>query len=280
MSEKTFLAYQNDLSQFYDYLKIHYPDISIDTIELNHLRSWIASLAEKKLEARSLQRKGSSLKSFFKFLLKNNIINTNPAALLRTPQAPKRLPSFLEQEETLHLIEKMNKGNGEDIKSFTNYLIIEILYQTGIRRAELIGIKERDVEFSRKQLLVLGKRNKERLIPVNNFLLKDIEDYIALKRKLVANPSEKLLILESGKPLYDKYVYKVVHESLQGITTLNKKSPHVMRHTFATQLSNNGAELNAVKELLGHSSLASTQVYTHTNIEKLKAVYRKSHPKS
>lgn len=281
MSEKTWQAYHFDLDQFDNFIKNKFDGQAIENVELNHIRSWIADLsAKEKLQARTLQRKSSTLKSFYKFLLKKGIISANPAKLLRTPKAPKKLPSFLEQEQTAVLLEKMNKGDGDDITAFTNYLILEILYQTGIRRAELIGLKETDIEFSRGQIRVLGKRNKERLIPVNEYLLKDVEDYIACKRKIFANADKNLLILKSGKKLYDNYVYRVVNESLQKITTLNRKSPHVMRHTFATQISNNGADLNAVKELLGHSSLASTQVYTHTNIEKLKEVYRKAHPKS
>lgn len=281
MSEKTYIAYKNDLASFEQFLKDWYGAIALKDIELNHLRSWIAALAsDAKMKPASLQRKSSALKSFFKYLLRKGLVHNNPAQLLRTPKAPKLLPQFLEQEQTRTLLETIPKGHAGDLGTFTDFLIIEILYQTGIRRAELTGLKESDIEFSRRQIRVLGKRNKERLIPVSDALLEDIRAYIELKRKIFENPVENLLTLRSGKALYDKYIYNTVKESLKDITTLNKKSPHVIRHTFATQLSNNGADLNAIKELLGHSSLASTQIYTHTNIEKLKEVYRKAHPKS
>lgn len=281
MSDKTYIAYKNDLTGFEQFLKEWYGDIALADIGLNHLRSWIATLAsDAKMKPTSLQRKSSALKSFFKYLLRKGLIQNNPAQLLRSPKAPKLLPQFLEQEQTAALLEKIPKGNAADLGTFTDFLIIEILYQTGMRRAELAGLKESDVEFPRRQLRVLGKRNKERLIPVSDALLEDIRTYVELKRKIFENPAENLLILKSGKALYDKYIYNTVKANLKDITTLNKKSPHVMRHTFATQLSNNGADLNAIKELLGHSSLASTQVYTHTNIEQLKAIYRKAHPKS
>lgn len=279
MSEHTFSAYANDLSEFRQYLSITYPSLEqVTEIELFHIRSWIAYMAEKKAGARTLQRKSSALKSFFHYLLKNSIIKRNPAKMVRTPKPPKRLPVFLEEKETQVILAAPAPGETE-METATGKLIIELLYQTGIRRAELCNLKETDIEISLKQIRVLGKRNKERLIPVNNFLLADIKEYTDLKRKIFNQPTPFLLCLKSGKPVYPNYVYRVVKNYLQQ-TNLSKKSPHILRHTFATQLSNNGANLSAIKDLLGHSSLAATQIYTHNNIEKLKEQYRKAHPKS
>jgi len=279
MSEHTFSAYANDLNEFRQYLSDTYPLLEqVTEIELFHIRSWIAYMAEKKAGARTLQRKSSALKSFFHYLLKNSIIKRNPAKMVRTPKPPKRLPVFLEEKETQVILAAPAPGETE-METATGKLIIELLYQTGIRRAELCNLKETDIEISLKQIRVLGKRNKERLIPVNNFLLADIKEYTDLKRKTFNQPTPFLLCLKSGKPVYPNYVYRVVKTYLQQ-TNLSKKSPHILRHTFATQLSNNGADLSAIKDLLGHSSLAATQIYTHNNIEKLKEQYRKAHPKS
>lgn len=278
MSEHTFSAYSADLREFHEYLSSTYSLEHIVAIELFHIRSWIAYMAEKKAGARTLQRKSSTLKSFFHYLLKNNIIKHNPAKMVRTPKPPKRLPVFLEEKDTQTIFDIPALGNTE-IEIATERLIIELLYQTGIRRAELCNLKETDIEFSHKQIRVLGKRDKERLIPVNDLLLSDINAYTDLKRKNFNQPTLLLLCLKSGKAVYPNYVYRVVKNYLQQLN-LSKKSPHVLRHTFATQLSNNGADLSAIKDLLGHSSLAATQIYTHNNIEKLKEQYRKAHPKS
>jgi len=278
MSEHTVIAYTNDLGEFHQYLLSTYTFEHVTGIELLHIRSWIAFMAEKKMSARTLQRKSSTLKSFFRYLLKNNIVRQNPAKMVRTPKPPKRLPVFLEEKETQSVLSSA-EYDGSELEIATRKLIIELLYQTGIRRAELCNLKETDVEVALTQIRVLGKRNKERLIPVNDKLLTDIKEYIGLKRKIFNQPSSLLLCLKSGRPVYPNYIYRVVTGYLQQ-TNLIKKSPHVLRHTFATQLSNNGADLNAIKELLGHSSLAATQIYTHNNIEKLKEQYRKAHPKS
>ena len=278
MSEHTIIAYTHDLENFRDYLLASYSFEQIAAIELLHIRSWIAQMAEAKVSARTVQRKSSTLKSFFRYLLKNSVVTQNPARMIRTPKPPRRLPVFLEEQETEQVLEKQNAKKTE-IEAATEKLLIELLYQTGIRRAELCNLKEIDIEVSRRQIRILGKRNKERLIPVNNALLADITEYINLKRKIFNQPCTTLLCLNNGKPLYPNYVYRVIKSYLQQ-TSLSKKSPHVLRHTFATQLSNNGADLAAIKDLLGHSSLAATQIYTHNNIEKLKEQYRKAHPKS
>lgn len=277
MSEHTFTAYRNDLTQFQQFLKTQFDMDDVMVVRHIHIRSWLAELKEGKMSERTLQRKISAVKSLFKYLLRLGVVTQNPTRQVSVPKAPKRLPAFLEEQQTQQIVEE---AYPEGLEGDTERLIIELLYQTGMRRAELVNLKEADVEFSRQQIRVLGKRNKERLIPVGKELLIDLRQYMDEKRKIFNQPSSFLLCVKSGKPVYPQYVYRVVQKHLKNITTLNKKSPHVLRHTFATQLSNNGAELNAIKELLGHSSLAATQIYTHNNIERLKEVYRKAHPKS
>ncbi len=277
MSEHTFTAYRNDLTQFQQFLKTYFDMEDVTVMRHIHIRSWLAQLKEEKMSERTLQRKISAVKSLFKYLLRLGVVAQNPTRQVSVPKAPKRLPTFLEEQQTEQIV---SATYPEGFEGDTERLIIELLYQTGMRRAELVNLKEADVEFSRQQIRVLGKRNKERLIPVGKELLTDLRQYMDEKRKVFNQLSPFLLCLASGKPVYPQYVYRVVQKHLKNITTLNKKSPHVLRHTFATQLSNNGAELNAIKELLGHSSLAATQIYTHNNIERLKEVYRKAHPKS
>lgn len=278
MSEHTFIAYQNDLSQFSLFLKEQFDLDEVTLIRHIHLRSWLAQLKEEEKSERTLQRKISAVKSLFKYLLRLGLVSQNPTRQISIPKAPKRLPVFLEEQQTQQITTALTYPEG--FEGDTERLIVELLYQTGMRRGELTGLSESDIEFSRKQIRVLGKRNKERMIPVAEELLIDLRQYMNEKRKIFNQPSTSLLCLMSGKPLYAQYVYRIVQKHLKTITTLTKKSPHVLRHTFATQLSNNGAELNAVKELLGHSSLAATQIYTHNNIDRLKEVYRKAHPKS
>lgn len=277
MSEHTSIAYGHDLSQFQQFLLDSFALDNVLPVKHIHIRSWLAALKEAKMSERTLQRKISAVKSLFKYLLRLGVVPQNPTRQVSVPKAPKRLPVFLEEQQT----EQMNTAAYPDgFEGDTERLIVELLYQTGMRRAELVGLKESDIEFSRQQIRVLGKRNKERLIPVGKELLIDLRQYMDEKRKVFNQPTSFLLCVQSGKPVYPQYVYRVVQKYLKDITTLNKKSPHVLRHTFATQLSNNGAELNAIKELLGHSSLAATQIYTHNNIDRLKEVYRKAHPKS
>lgn len=278
MSEHTFIAYQSDLSQFLDYVQQQFELEDAVMVKHTHIRSWLAYQKEHSAGERTLQRKISSLRALFKYLMKTGVVIANPTKQITNPKAPKRLPVYLEEKDTRNLTTAMAYAEG--FEGATERLIVELLYQTGMRRAELVHLKESDIEFSRKQIRILGKRNKERMVPVGEELLIDIRCYMDEKRKIFNKPDGILLFLKSGKPVYDQYVYRVIKERLKDITTLTKKSPHVMRHTFATQLSNNGAELNAVKELLGHSSLAATQVYTHNNIQRLKEVYRKAHPKS
>jgi len=280
MSTHTLLAYNHDLNQFIAYLSGTYELEDTTQIEALHIRSFLVHLNELKHKERSVQRKISAIKSFFKFLLKRKMIVANPVAQIKVPKAPARLPVFLEQHQSGKLFTDVRYPEGWD--GFNHQLILELLYQTGIRRGELIGLKERDVDMFRNEVVVLGKRNKERAIPIGADLVQLIREYLKEKKRIINSEHNNLLTLESGKPLYDNYVYRVVkcYLSEDKITTLSKKSPHVMRHTFATHLTHNGADISAIKELLGHSSLAATQIYTHSNIEHLKKIYQQAHPKA
>ncbi len=279
MSAHTLLAYDHDLNQFISYLSGTYELEETSGVEVLHIRSFLVHLNELKHKERSVQRKISAIKSFFKFLLKRQIIAINPVAQVKVPKAPARLPVFLEQYQSEKLFTEINYPEGWE--GFNHRMILELLYQTGMRRAELIGLKENDIDLYRNELVVLGKRNKERVIPIGAGLVQTIRDYLKEKQQIIHCEHNNLLTLESGKPLYENYVYRVVNRYLsQDITTLSKKSPHVMRHTFATHLTHNGAGINAIKELLGHGSLAATQIYTHSNIEHLKKIYQQAHPKA
>jgi integrase/recombinase XerC len=232
---------------------------------------------EKKLSARSVNRKISALKSFYKFLLREKQIDINPMSKIQTPKIPKRLPVFVEESKMNNLIEDIKFGS--NFEGRRDLLMIELLYSTGMRRAELINLKEIDVNLHHGTIKVIGKRNKERLIPITHELGTLIKEYCDQKR-YIKSTTHNLFITKNGKPIYASAVYRTVRNLLSKVTTLSKKSPHILRHTFATHLLNNGANLNAIKELLGHANLAATQVYTHNSIEKLKAVYSKAHPKA
>lgn len=275
----TLTSYQYDLYAFFDFLELHFGRVSIEQVTHHFVRSWLASLKQNKLSARSLSRKISSLKSFFKYHLKTGVIPHSPLDQVISPRLNKRLPVFVREEDTKKLIEALDRS-AEDWKSLNAKMLVTIFYATGMRLSELINLKERQIDPARSQLRVLGKGNKERIIPVSKELTRMIKEYQALKKKEFERTGDELLVTEKGKKLYPKYAYLLVNRLLGEASTLDKKSPHVLRHTFATHLMNHGADLNAVKELLGHSSLAATQVYTHTTIEKLKDVYKKAHPKA
>ncbi|HRI22580.1 MAG TPA: tyrosine-type recombinase/integrase [Panacibacter sp.] len=275
-SSHTLISYRADLDQFFAFLSSQYGETEVNAVTAPFIRSWMANLKEKKQSSRTINRKLSSLKSFFKFLISRGIINQTPMTAVISPRINKRLPVFVEEKNTDTLFKHLEFGS--DWKGQTDQLILLLLYNTGMRLSELINLKEEQVHIGYSQLKVLGKGNKERIIPISKQLLAYIKDYIF--NKPVITETSHLLINEKGKPLYPKYVYNTVKKYLSLITTIEKKSPHVLRHTFATHLMNNGADLNAVKELLGHSSLASTQVYTHNTIEKLKDVHKNAHPKA
>lgn len=278
-SKNTLISYKNDLSSFFSFLQDQYPDTAITEIKPIYIRSWLAEMKEKEMSARSLNRKISSLRSFFKFLLKKEIVKSNPVGTIISPKMPKRLPEFVTEVDTNKLFNSVSFSEG--FKGLTERLLLEVLYFTGIRKAELIALKDSDIDKMNSHIKVWGKGNKERIIPLSNLLINDLLLYNAQKKVLgLNNETRHLFVTERGKSLDPKQVYNIVKKYLSQVTTIQKKSPHIMRHTFATHLMNNGAELNAVKELLGHASLAATQVYTHNSIEKLKDVYSKAHPKA
>jgi len=278
-SRHTIISYENDLTGFFDFVVLQYNSLELAEIASSVVRSWLASLKENKIASKSINRKISTLKSFFKYQLKMNKIDVNPVSAIVSLKISKRLPSFVEQKDIKTLFNDVEFPDTWEGK--TNRLLLMIFYQTGIRLSELINIKESHVDKSNGAIKVLGKGNKERIIPVNNTLLQEIGSYIAGKNFLTGETQKSfLLINKKGTKLYPKYVYNVVKKYIGDVSTNERKSPHILRHSFATHLTNNGADINAIKELLGHASLASTQIYTHNSIEKLKQVHKLAHPKS
>jgi integrase/recombinase XerC len=267
------------MSQFVEFLQKTYELSNPGEIQHTHVRSWMVDLMERGNVPRSINRKLSCLKSFFKYLRKQGEITTNPMLKVISPKTGKRLPVFVPEKAMSLLFEKVDFGEGH--AGLRNRLVLEVLYCTGIRQSELMGLKTADVDFSTNHIKVYGKGGKERLIPVARHLAELLRQYIELRRVLYpGNEVANLILSDKGKPLTSSNVYSIVNRYLSIVTTVEKRSPHVLRHSFATHLSNSGADLNAIKELLGHSSLASTQVYTHNSIEKLKKVYLQAHPKA
>ncbi|RYY57136.1 MAG: integrase [Chitinophagaceae bacterium] len=275
----TLSSYEGDLRDFFDYLELTYGGTPLASVSYPMIRSWLAELKLAGLTARTINRKISTLKSFFKYHLRLGAITVAPTAAIITPRVSKRLPVFVKESETQSLMQAVSTVS-EDWKTLNGKMIMLLFYATGIRLSELLGLKEAHVDAARGQVKVLGKGNKERIIPVSPALMADLQEYQRLKRKEFDAQVPELLVTEKGKKLYPKYAYLLVRAALGNAGTLDKKSPHVLRHTFATHLMNNGADLNAVKELLGHSSLAATQVYTHNTIDKLKDIHRRAHPKA
>lgn len=278
-SQHTIISYQNDLVSFFDFIQLTFGDTPLPDIKSTFVRSWLASLKEQGMEAKSINRKISTLKSFFKYQLKEQVIVLSPMGTIISPKISKRLPQFVDKTDINTLFSFVEFP--DDWQGRTDRVLLQLFYNTGIRQAELVGLKENQVDGYKKSIKVLGKGNKERIIPISPELLDLLKTYMADKRKLFeAYDGNVLLVNLKGKKLYPRYVYTAVNKYLSKITTISKKSPHVLRHTFATHLMNNGADLNAVKELLGHSSLAATQIYTHNSIEKLKDIHKKAHPKA
>lgn len=278
-SPHTIRSYQDDLTQFSEFLEKEFDSPALAEISAPVVRSWLARLKEGGLTAKSINRKISSLKGFFKYLMRMGVMDKTPMMNIVSPKVSKRLPAYIEQRDMEVLLHEV--AFGEDLQGSTEKLIINLFYSTGMRLSEMVNLLETGVDPAYKTVRVLGKGNKERIIPVGEELMGQIEAYRQCKRKELPPPAHPYLLTDKkGKQLYHKAVYLIVKKYLQQVSTLHKKSPHVLRHTFATHLTNNGADLNAVKELLGHSSLAATQVYTHNSIEKLKQIHQKAHPKS
>ena len=278
-SVHTLTAYEEDLNQFHSFLSETY-EIS-DPVEVrhSHLRSWVVELMETGLSPRSVNRKIAALKSYFKFLCARQYLDKNPATRLKPLKTDKKLPSFVKENEMTLLLDQLKFE--EDFFGMRDKLMIELFYATGIRLSEMIGLKESDFNTYDQSIKVLGKRNKERIIPVPDSIVYTIKNYQSLKQDMWgANQSPYLILTDQGEQLYPMMVYRTIKKYLSQVTTLSKKSPHVLRHTYATHLLDKGADLNAVKDLLGHTSLAATQVYTHNSMEKLKSVFDQAHPKA
>ena len=278
-SEHTLTAYQKDLDQFADFLIITYQISDIKDVLPVHIRSWMVDLIDRKISPRSINRKLSALKTFFKFNLKRGAIEQNPMSKIQPPKSSKKLPVFVSKEHLDLLFTKITFPEG--FYGVRDKIILRIFYATGIRLSELVGLKEADFDFERQQLRILGKGNKERLIPFTHAFEKEIKDYLNyLKLEFPERGFSEIIVDDKGKQVKGAFVSKIVKKYLSYVTTVEKKSPHVLRHSFATHLSDAGADLNAIKDLLGHSSLAATQVYTHNSIEKLRRVYELAHPKA
>lgn len=279
-SPHTLLAYRQDLEQFSVFASENYALSSIELADHQVVRSWFVSLIESGATPRTITRKMSTLKSFFRFAKTNGFVVTNPMLKVTAPKMAKRLPVYIEEEKMDRLI--TFPVSGDKLIELRNEAILLTFYATGIRLSELIGIRHEDVDLVNGSIKVTGKRNKERLVPVGALVIESIHRYMNFLSKfgVPGNNNTFLFVTDDGKQLYPKLVYRLVHAWLAQVSTNEKLSPHVLRHTFATHMLNNGADLNAIKELLGHSSLAATQVYTHNSITKLKSVYKQAHPRA
>lgn len=276
LSAHTLLAYQNDVKQFISFINIVEEDFLVSEINYQHIRGWIGNLLDNKLATQSVNRKLSSLKTLFKFLMTQKIIEFNPMSKITGPKNSKRLPVFVEEHQMEKLFSEIKFDVG--FVGIRDKLILDILYQTGLRRSELTHLTEANTNILSGTLKVLGKRNKERILPISFSLKCNLDAYLKVKQELNLQ-NMMLLVNEKGNSLTENALYLIVKKYLSQITTIQKKSPHVLRHTFATHLLNNGASILAVKNLLGHASLSATQIYTHTTIEVLKKSYKKAHPR-
>lgn len=276
-SVHTISSYKTDLEQFNRFYISHFPDLLTST-EVNHkeIRKWVVFLLDSGNTPRTVNRKLSSLRSYFKFLLQQGKIKTNPVEKVLSPKTSKKLPQFVEKDSMRFLLDKVDFS--ENFEGIRNKLVIELLYGTGMRVAELIGLKDQDIDTGKSTIKVIGKRNKQRIIPYNNSLNDLILKY-KNERENMKVVSDSFILTEKGKIAYPKLIYRIVTSHIGLVSTIEKKSPHVLRHTFATHLLNNGADLNAIKELLGHSNLSATQVYTHNSFEQLKKIYKQTHPR-
>lgn len=276
-SEHTLTAYRIDMKQFTEYLQKSYDFSHPQLADFQMIRSWIVSMAEKKVENRSINRKIATLRTFYKFLLKKKIIEKDPMFKVSALKTGKSIPSFVRESELDTLLDDVQFS--EDFSGVRDKLVLELLYGTGMRLSEMINLKEQDIDAYKRVLMVLGKRNKQRVIPINEQLLLLIQQYKEFKvsEKLV---NEYLIVTDKGEQCYPVMIQRLTKKYLSLVTTLTKKSPHILRHSYATHLLNKGADLNAIKDLLGHSSLSATQVYTHNSMEKIKKIYEQAHPKA
>lgn len=271
-SKHTVVSYKNDLSHFLQ----HIGEKPIADLGSKDIRLWISKLSEEGIAPRSINRKITAVRSFFYFLQKINALPQNIARKVHSLKTKKRLPFFVEDEKMNILLDEIKFT--EDFPGLRDKVIIELLYTTGIRRAELLGLEVQSINFAEGSIKVFGKRSKERIIPLLPECIKLLQAYIIERNKIADH--QFLIVTDKGEKAYANFVYRIVHKYLGEVTTIDKKSPHVLRHSFATHLLNNGADINDIKELLGHANLAATQIYTHNSFEKLKEVYKHSHPRN
>ena len=275
----TVVSYKTDLLAFQSFIINDYGTTALPEIKPTLIRTWLASLKEDGNTSKTINRKISTLKSFFKYQVKKDVLQQTPMQVISSPKNAKRLPQFVDKKDIDTLFTHVEFP--DNWEGATERLILQILYNSGIRQAELINLQQHHVDLHNSCIKVLGKGNKERVIPISTELQMSIRSYILYKNEQFAGITESCLLLnKKGKKLYPRYVYDIVKKYLSMVTTIEKKSPHILRHSFATHLTNNGAEINAIKELMGHSSLAATQIYTHNSIEKLKEAFNKAHPKA
>ena len=276
-AEHTVKAYKNDLNQFHAFCQ-ETDDEDVD-LRFRAIRSWVVYLMDSGYSSRTVHRKLTSLSTFCKYLIKEGELDSNPMERVLKPKLNKRVPAFVEEEKMNYLLDEFEFG--DDFTGIRNRLVMDLLYQTGMRLSELTGLTTTSVNTEGKSVKVLGKRGKERIIPMSDELVKAVERYLIVRSEVVGlKPVDSLLVTDNGGPAYDKLIYRIVNHYLAMVSTLDKKSPHVLRHTFATHMLNRGADLNAIKELLGHANLSATQVYTHNTYKKLKSIYNQAHPRA
>jgi integrase/recombinase XerC len=279
----TCISYDNDLQQFADFLKHQYGLEEIDLIKHTHVRTWIVHMMGEGITPVSVNRKISALRTFFHWLIKRKKLSINPMSKVLAPKKPRRLPVFVQEQQAERMLEEEIMDDSRKFEQIRDLFIVETLYATGIRRAELRSMQISDVDLYKREIRVTGKGNKVRIVPVTEECIVHLKNYLLLRNEVLTERGIQhttIFISHTGRPVYDKLIYQVVRDRLSSLTTMQKRSPHTLRHSFATHMLNAGADLNAIKELLGHASLAATQVYTHNSIAKLKDVYGKTHPRS
>jgi len=277
-SQNTIIAYENDLKQFFLFLKNESIMTPVD-VNTKIIRQWVVKLYDEGKNPESIKRKITSIRTFFRYLQKIEIIEKNPAKFVAVPKTPKRLPQFVRENEMELLLDKIDYGS--DFEGIRNKLILELLYGTGMRLSELSGLRNTDIDLKENLVKALGKGNKERLIPLTKESVGLLKTYLLIKDETFGkNFSQWLLLTKKGEKIYNKLIYRTVNAHLKAVTTISKKSPHVLRHTFATILLNKGADINAIKEILGHANLKATEIYTHNTFEILNNIYKQAHPRA
>ena len=276
-SKHTLIAYLHEISLFLVFLENEH--LPFEEVGHRDMRHYFAMMTEANKSATTVNRSISALRTYYKFLQREDIVKDNPIKV-KAMKMPKKLPVVVEKDKLMLLLDHLEE-NVHDFESRRNKLVMELLFGTGIRLAELLQIQDRDIDYYNKNILIFGKRSKERLVPINGTLIKELQLYLHAKSLYIENnKSSFLIVTKEGKPAYEKLIYRIVHKCLSMVSSQQKRSPHILRHTFATALLDNGADLNAIKELLGHAGLAATQVYTHNSAERLKSIYKQAHPKA